>query len=329
MLRNLFISLLLLLSIDQSFSQVVDSAPSAKQYSLPVEGGEIVMKIDTTTSLDSLIGRLSGKWEFIETGKAYWIGYTDDMFSIAGRGDSAIQPLVNVLQNSSSSYAKYGAIYCLHLIGINGEIVGRFSEEFVNPKARAALLQFLKDTLLQENIMRLLIRDPWKSDIPHIIEAMKDCRSDCWALVNGLTRYNIKDLSVHQAIPDSIKTISVKLQYTNPYVLDANFDFDKQIKEALSSFKNLRNKSIVIEDTLFRSKLVGDFTSKYDSPVSIRYFLSLLDSDRYSSLGSRIQYYVTDDKLYICSPETARRRLITWWENQTIEQKASYNKNHR
>ena len=287
------------------------------------------MKIDTITPLDSLIGRLSKNWQFIETGKMYWIGYTEDMYSIAARGDNAIQPLINVLQNSSSDYAKYGAVYCLHLIGINRTIAGRFYENFANPKARMALLQFLKDTLLQENIMRLLIRDPWQSDISTIIETMKACKQDCWSLVNGLIRYKINNLPIHQTIPDNIKDISVNLKYTNPSVLEANFDFDGQIKEALDSFRHLRNKKIAIEDTLFKSKVIGDFGSKYESPVTVQEFFSLLDFDNYTSLGSRVQYYVTEDKLFICSPETARRRLIEWWTKLTDEEKATYNKNYR
>jgi hypothetical protein len=329
MLRYLFTLLLFLTLVSHSFSQITDVAPSGRQNYIAVEGGGWKMKIDTVTSLDSLIGRLSKNWQFIETGKMYWIGYTEDMYSIAARGDNAIQPLINVLQNSSSSYAKYGAVYCLHLIGINRTIAGRFYEKFVNPKARMALLQFLKDTSLQEDIMRLLIRDPWQSDIFTIIETMKTCKTDCWSLVNGLTRYKINNLPIHQTIPDNIKDISVNLRYTKPLVLEANFDFDAQIKEALDSFRHLRNKKIVIEDTLFKSKLIGDFGSKYESPVSVQEFFSLLDFDNYTSLGSRIQYYVAGDKLFICSPETARRLLIDWWTNLTETEKAAYNKNYR
>ena len=329
MLRYLFTLLLFLTLVSHTSSQITDLAPSGRQNYLAVEGVGWKMKIDTTTSLDSLIGRLSKNWQFIETGKMYWIGYTEDMYSIAARGDNAIQPLINVLQNSSSDYAKYGAVYCLHLIGIDRKIAGRFYEQFVNPKARTVLLQFLKDTSLQEDIMRLLIRDPWTTDIPYIIETMKSCKTDCWSLVNGLTRYKINNLPIHQRIPENIKDISVNLKYTNPSVLEANFDFDGQIKEALDSFRHLKNKKIVIEDTLFKSKLIGDFGSKYESPVSVQEFFSLLDFDNYTSLGSRVQYYVSGDKLFICSPETARQRLIEWWTNLTPEEKAIYNKNYR
>jgi hypothetical protein len=116
--------------------------------------------------LDSLILRLSGDWEFIETGKMYWIGYTNDMFSIAARGDSAIGPLVKVVETSSNQKARLGAIYTLHLIGINRKIIGRFVEAFVDANARKALLSLLKYDDLQPTIMELLIRDPWKTEVP-------------------------------------------------------------------------------------------------------------------------------------------------------------------
>ena len=75
--------------------------------------------------------------------------------------------------------------------------------------------------------------------------------------------------------------------------------------------------------------MIGDFSSKYGSPVSIREFFRLLDFDNYTSLGSRVQYYVADGKLHICSPETARNRLIVWWTNLAEAEKATYNKNYR
>src|SRR5262249_27795033 len=145
---------------------MVDVAPSGRQNYLAVEGGGILMRIDSITPLDSLIARLSEPWHLIETGKAYWIGYNNDMFSIAARAADAIQPLLNVLKRPSPDGEKEGALLCLHLIGIDRRIAGRFSENFVNPKARNALLDALRDTSIQVYVMRLLERDPWQSDIP-------------------------------------------------------------------------------------------------------------------------------------------------------------------
>ena len=139
----------------------VDASPSGRQYVRPVEGGGMVVSIDSITPLPEMLARLNGKWEFIETGKAYWIGYTDDMFSIAARRESAIQPLLEFIRNSANPQGKYGAVYCLHLIGINCRIVGRFKEEFANKKAREALLSLLIYPEIAPVIIRLLMRDPW------------------------------------------------------------------------------------------------------------------------------------------------------------------------
>jgi hypothetical protein len=120
---------------------------------LPVEGGSIVMVIDWKTSLDSLILRLSGDWKFIETGKMYWFGYTNDMFSIAARGDSAIGPLVKVVETSTDQKARLGAICTLHLIGIDRKIRGRFVEAFVDAKARNALLSDRNNEIVRVRLL--------------------------------------------------------------------------------------------------------------------------------------------------------------------------------
>ena len=77
-----------------------------------------------------LIQRLEEDWREVETGKAYWIGYTKDMYSIAAHGDDAIYPLLSFIKKAKSNRAKYGAILSLHLIGIDRKIAGRFYEEF-------------------------------------------------------------------------------------------------------------------------------------------------------------------------------------------------------
>ena len=322
MSKNLIILCFLLSSSFMSHSQRKDATSSAQQNYLVVEGGGLAVRIDTTISLDSLINRLAKPWQFAETGKANWIGYTEDMYSIAARGVRAIQPLVNVLQDSTHSYARYGAIYCLHLIGINSTIIGRFSEKFVKVEARNALLQFLDDPFLQEDIMRLLIRDPWPSDIPHIIATMKNCAADCWSLVNGLTRYKIERFPLRQQLPDALKAISINVTIADDFSPQLNFD--RQIKEALDSFRNLNLQTIHIEDNLFKNTLVGDFASHLWHPVTIENFFAQLDLDKYSGLGSRIQYYVKGENLFIISSETARRHVIDWWTRLPDSEKERY-----
>ena len=65
------------------------------------------------------------------------------MFSIASRGEIAIPTLMEFIKNTPSKKGKIGAIYTLHLIGIDRQIVGRFEEKFVKTEARSALLKLL------------------------------------------------------------------------------------------------------------------------------------------------------------------------------------------
>ncbi len=100
------------------------------KYTLPIEGGAYIPVIDSISSLQYLINKFNGDWKFIPTYKMYWIGYTDYMFSVAARGNDAIPVLINFVDTSKNQHAQEGAIYTLHLIGINGIIAGRFGESF-------------------------------------------------------------------------------------------------------------------------------------------------------------------------------------------------------
>jgi hypothetical protein len=324
--------LILLIFLIQSLTglcQGADVAPTGRQNYLAVEGGGMQVAIDTSTPLNTLLLELSKDWYFVGTGKRYWIGYTKDMFSIAARGDSAIELLLHLAENSENENAKIGAIYTLHLIGINRTIAGRLRENFVNPKARLALLQLLKINDLQETVMTLLQRDPWLSDIPSIMSIMQNSTGDCWALIKGLTRYEIINPPVHQPIPEFIQNISIKLKSSEPQSLSINFDFDAQIKEVLDSFRRSGNTFISIEDKLFKRNLAGSVIRKFDDSINIRDLFDVLGINSYINLGSRVQYYVVNDKLYICSSETAQALFVNWWKNQTAEQKAIYTKNSR
>jgi hypothetical protein len=330
--RLVYAPLVFLVLTSSSFGQVIDRAPSGRQNYLAAEGGGWRVNIDTTTSLDSLLARLYKEWDFVETGKGYWIGYTNDMFSIAARGDSAIEPLLHIAKESTNEKARVGAVYSLHLIGINRTIAGRMTENFVDRNARLALLQLLKIPDLQKTIMLLLIRDPWVSDLPHIMEAMEACTADCLVLTNGLTRYQIDSLPIHQTIPDNIQNISFKLTSSKPHVSKAKAGlgggFEATIKEVLSTIKRSGNQLIEIEDTLFKLDLTGTITNTTKNSIDVGSFLHFMDFDDNLYAARSLHYYLEGGKLYICSPMTAQKRVIYWWKDQTPEQKAFYNKNH-
>lgn len=314
----LFLPLLVLSTTVYAQITVVDAAPSGRQNYLPREWGGIYMKPDTTTPLKELIERLNGKWGLHETGKAYWIGYNADMFSIASRKDSAIMLLTELLESNSSLSAKYAAILTLHLIGIERTIKGRFYEEFVNMDARKALLSALHQTELQPDIISLLCRAPRLSDIPAVISIMQKDTSDCWSLGNFLTAFYLS-LPVNQDIPSELMGLKVEMEYTE--ILRKNI-FKEELPAILASISKANLNNVTIDTTLLRRDLWGPtsfgiFGSNQPIgkvKVSIPRLLYDVTRVTYVDIGSKLQYYVEDKSIFICTPMTAKQRLLNWWQ---------------
>jgi hypothetical protein len=139
-------------------------------YVRAVMGGGQKVNLDSVTTTTTLINRFVKPWKFENTYKTYWIGYTDDMYSIAYHGNSAITPIINFIDTSRNLQARLAGLYTLHLIGIQGRVVGRFTEDFENKNARNALLKYLTNDDLKSTVLTLLVRDPWLSDIPKLME---------------------------------------------------------------------------------------------------------------------------------------------------------------
>ncbi len=301
-------------------AQIVDRAPTGTTNILPVEGGGIEMKIDSITPLNELIGRLNDDWKFIETGKGYWIGYTNDMFSIACRGDGAISALVHFFKTTTKRQGKVGALYTLHLIGIQRKIAGRFVERFVDTKARSALLGLLNEKDYVYTIVGLLMRNPWPSDIPRFFEILKEEKDDkvIWPIVNALNRYHIQGNPVNSLLPDILNHLEIKLTIEDEHTLEPGFDFNAQIKEALRVFHNRYPEIIGVEEKLYDEDLAPHYTIQLSSALSIRELLSSLNIEpgspfNYNQIGCRVQYYLEGNKLYFCTIKTAQSRLNQWW----------------
>lgn len=313
------------------FGQVLDVPPKGKQNLLPVEGGSIRMKIDSITPLNKLIDKLNDNWQFLETGKAYWIGYTDDMFSIASRGDSAIPALLDFFAKTRNKKGKIGVLFTLHLIGIDRTIVGRFSEEFKNTAARSALLNLLPDSAFTYPIMELLMRDPWKSDIPYLFQILQreENEETCWPIINSLNRYNITDLPVTSYLPDSLLNLSVMLYVENEKTPERDINFNAQIKKALLKFRSQYPEQIDVEDKLLDNELSKYFTTELDSILNIGTFFFTLGIQRhnpfgYVEIGCKLQYYVDNGKLYFITIGTARQRLLKWWHALPVDEKNKF-----
>ena len=292
------------------------------QRRLPCEGGGVDITVDTITPLPDLIKRLERNWQFLETNKGYWIGYTVDMFSIAEKRDAAIQPLLNFIDTSHNKHARIGAIYSLHLIGIDSKIAGRFYEKFSNVNARKALLSALKYVDLQPEIVLLLVRDPHYTDIPYIFDIMARDTSDCWSLNNYLTRFSLP-LPINQFIPDEIN-MEVNIAESK----DSNVDV--QFGAILKAIARSGSGTVFFENQLLKTPLIARtrwYFSKDTSAgiIDIKSNMYINAYVDYMGFGDRFQYYVDNQCLYICTHTTAKSRLINWWKGLSVVEKEKFN----
>jgi hypothetical protein len=288
-------------------------------YYIPVEGGRIDMKLDSVTPLLELIPQLETKNKLHETGKAYWIGYNDLMFSIAVYSDRAIEPLVNFIDNTSSYESKFAALLTLHLIGIDCKIVGRFNEEFSNKRAREALIRLLAENdTLQTEIMLLLIRDPRESDIPKLFNRMDSLKTDCWAITSALLRYDLKNIPVAQDLP--VKLLMKQVSFTN----QDNFPNNETLKKAFSEFSQKYSDLVVVEDTLYNYNYQMPIRIGIDSnEISLAYMVRFCTLTDFCFIGPNFQYFYKDGKITFCSANTTKRLWLEWWNSQSSSYKDS------
>ncbi len=286
-------------------------------------GGGSAVLLDTVTALPKLLDRLKSDWQFVETFKGYWIGYTDDMYSIAAHGEAAVGPLVKFIQATPSFKARYGAVYCLHLIGIHSNEAGRMHEDFRSLTARQALRNLLIQDDLRHLVIKLLIRDPWQSDVPYLMAALEKRGTDDWALVNSLVRYRVTELPIQQPIPADIGTELIKVPKFH-WRLDFRLAANEQMQQVVGRIRKLQPVYITVEDSLEQAPLSGSTGSVSERELPIREFLYRMTEVDYLQTGSRLHYFVDKDGLTICSTQTACKRLLAWWHAQTPEYRQQF-----
>jgi hypothetical protein len=283
------------------------------------EGHWDSIKIDHSIPLRKLIPRLENPWEFIETGKAYWIGYTNDMFFIASYKDKAVKPLIRYINSTDSLRAKIGGLYTLHLIGIESTIAGRFIEEFKDTLARRAILSFVNDKDLHVYAVSLLMRDPWNLDISTFMNYLSQPGKDYKFILSALARYTISDQPFSQIIPETILSKNVKVATNQLYSRQPIHDM-VALKEALGD-------SLVIDDEVLNSpewqdgiKLLKSDSVKfeYQKLSSLIEFLSN-SVFSYVDFSNRFFYQYRDGKILIYGPNKARDIWLDWWLKNKVK----------
>lgn len=311
---------------------------SNKNYWLATEGGGQQVVIDKTSPATLLIKELRKPWSFKTTGKAYYIGYTDLMFSIADKGEVIIEELIQHFKTSESRSEKLGIIYTLHLIGIKGKVAARTYESFKSKKARKALLSLVQEGTFNTTIARLLARDPWLSDVPILMNYLAHEKNTAytWPVVKALIRYNPPDFCIGQAVNELAQSYTIMHPGSTPNLQEDSI-VNATTKNSLRLFAATYPHFINVERSLFEQDLNGDYRRGAEATTRligfIRQhntggldFLSAMSS--FSNLGSRFVHYLEEDQLYFCSIETAQRRIVNWWSGLAPKERAFFkNKN--
>jgi hypothetical protein len=319
--------------------RTVQTLKPLSDYAYRVRRGHLdTILIDKTTPFDSLIKRLEKPWDWVETLAGYWIGYTDDMFSIASYGNQAIDPLMKFISNTNSQTGKIGALYTIHLIGINSTVVGRDHEEFKDTLARTTLLSYIEDPRLYSTSLDLLRRDPWLSDLQTYMRFLKHPTHNYSKLLLVLKRYRLKNIPFWQDLPIEINNkeipvyhygefynpisimISLKLAFPKNVVIDQEIIDSPSYKVTINFLKkhgieiNLSQLKVNtnLEVTNIKvNNLLADFTNaSYEGDLD------------YAS--SQYYYSVVKDTLYFYGPSKTRELLIHWWSNLPDSSKIKY-----
>lgn len=304
---------------------------SSSSYRLATEGSGRNVVVDTVTPTFDLIKMLEQPWTFQSTGKAYYIGYTELMFSIAHRGDQVIDTLMDYYKTTQCGYAHTGIIYTLHLIGIECTIAGRTDESFKSKKARKALLSLIHYGTYNETIAKLLMRDPWLSDIPELMSYLNIEKNTeyTWPFVKSLIRYHAPGFCIGHSLKDKgayyiIRNESAIKKFSGETSINTLG------KISLKLFEEKYPEFICVAPELFLQHLNGDYWSASRDSISLIEYSSnhITGTDNYFSsylaLGSRFVHYLEDDVIYFCSIETAQKRIIDWWSALNSSEQAFF-----
>jgi hypothetical protein len=292
-----------------------------KLAGLPVEGGLVLTDIDDTTPTAELVNSLSKHTELVETGKGYWIGYNDVMMSIAARGDAALPFLEDFVKKAPNEKESEAGILAIHLIGIGGEVTGRFEEEFKNRKARETLWALMKVDGLTDKVANLLKRDPWPADLPSYMEALAEVKGGCPGTLNALRRYHIDKLPIDPTAGNYFAGTGVR------FTVPKTWDDRDYVHIALNGIKEAIKDKLVVENGLLDQIPVTGVTYENPSPTEWKGTIGkALDQItgynppfNYIEEGRAVFYYTDGESyenvtLHVCTAETAKKRLLDWWE---------------
>jgi hypothetical protein len=313
--------------------QTLDIPPRRISNERAAQGGSYRVRVDLVTPLPDLIKRLAGHWDLLETGKAYWIGYTDDMYSIAAHKDVAVEPLLALFRETKDQHTKNGVVLTLHLIGIDSTIIGRFDEKFLNASARKAMLRLIDDVECGDLAVELLARDPWPSDVPMLVDSLAKGKRPRNVLINALFRYARGDTPFRQDIDEAWDKIAIDFRDTagQKHLGELRIVFRETKKDEPEKVNKMIGAGFVIqwgrEGRIVRELVTSDNAESMkqvfgnQKPTEVIYDLFLLSKEKVSEfsfcdLSEEFWHEVEPQQLVIVGPETARQMWLEYFRNK-------------
>lgn len=246
------------------------------------------------------ISKLDSNWRLKE-GKRYWVGHTEEMRAVAEFSEDAIEPLLNLIKQTDSLNAKEGAVYSIHLIGVDNQPEDyRIFERFIHPSAREALLSLLNEPDVERLALNLLVRDPWSRDVPSLLQRLRNGTEFEMEYIKALQKYSVSGKPVHQDLPENI--------VVPRFGIDQRLSLDSKIVESLETLEQC-----TISHELDGLKLNIENISAYD-------FLDKLTGSpypktihkTYDRIDRGIEYYVEDNQVFLCDISIAKERWLEW-----------------
>lgn len=276
------------------------------------------VNLDSQTPLDQLVKKLDSDWQFKLIDQAPQIGYPDLMYSIGVYRGRALPLLVNFARTNPSRHAKYGAVLSIHLIGIELKSNHEGKEKFINPQARKALIDLLSEPELQIQILQLLIRDPWPLDIPYLFKYLKTDTPHAWGFVKALQAYNLYQRPVHQELPaplDALECSPCKDSFP-----DVKDEYQVYRLLTICALQQAAGNKFRVEEGLLKNSVDGDIRSMGCLGLpkgKFEFLLDYLTTHFGVALGSKLEYFVEDGVVILCSMETARTRWLDWYHHKS------------
>ncbi len=236
---------------------------------------------------------------------SHQIGYTDLMQEIAGSKDQAVEPLLCFLAKAKTKEGRMDAIFTLHLLGLAES--SRESESFKSEDSRAALLAIFLQGNDVSQILKLLIRDPWPSDVPYLVEFLKASNEvDSWKVVKALQRYKVSERPLHQEFDSGTKA-SMSVRFHNDYI--------QEMLKALST----KEANVVVSKGLDSDSLLGDVQisdgNTFGRPEEL---LEELTRCGFDYFGFKVEYYLKNKSAILCNIDEAKTRWLQWSESHQI-----------